>query len=153
MRSLAIEAVLLDPPAEPQQRVTLLPGGNRAGGNQRRRMRQLHVEATAELDPTCDWIQSHHRARAPLPPRVFGLVPDSDLVLLPGVEVVAADVGLPLLPDLSRKSQAADRLALLDQLLVGQGAEAEVLPPLGLLFPAVPVEAVGEQVGSLLQRR
>src|SRR5438105_15737820 len=113
-------------------------------------MRHLYVETTAELDPTCDRIQRHHRARAPLPARVFGLVPDSDLVLLPGVEVVAEDVGLPLLPDLSRKSQPADRLALLDQLLVGQGAAAEVLPPLGPLFPPVPVEAVGEQVGSLL---
>src|SRR5205807_9176974 len=135
----AVEPVRLDPPAEAQQRVALFPGGNRAGGNQRGRMRHLYVEATAELDPTCDRIQRHHRARAPLPARIFGLVPDSDLVLLPGVEVVAEDVGLPLLPDLSRKSQPADRLAFLDQLLVGQGAEAKVLLPLGLLFTAVPV--------------
>src|SRR5438046_788169 len=105
-------------------------------------MRQLRANASAEVEATRKAIQGDDRPGARFAARIVRLVVDGELVLLGRVEVVAKDVRLLFLPDLAPELEAADRLGICHELLVGQLASLEVLPPFRLRFAAVPVETM-----------
>src|SRR5205085_2287434 len=122
----------------------LVVGGKGARGNQRRWVRHLRPDASAKVEPAGEAIKADDRPGARFASRIVRLVIDGQLVLLGRVEVVAEDVRLLYLPHLTAELQPADRLGIRHELLVGQLASLEVLPPRGLRFAAVPVQTVGK---------
>src|SRR5438105_858932 len=83
-------------------------------------MRYLRFGSATQLDPSGNWIDRHDLTGAGFAPRIVRLVAYADLVFLVRIEVVAENVRALLLPYIPAKLNGADRLPILDQLLVGR---------------------------------
>ena len=148
-----VQPVVAHPFAEPHQGAALLDGIERTGRHERRRMRAVPVSAAARRSIVPAAASRAIDPARGLAARVVRFVPDRDLVLLLGVERVPEDIGVPVrVPRRPDQRQPADRIRLVDELLVGHRPQGEVLPPLRLVLAPVPLEQLRQQPACLLVR-